>query len=113
MITLILRLIISTAFVCGEGVGTILERSDIQYFKVNETLEDGLVHLEISGLAFHSSMAVKEVTTKVDGKTLCMLVHLVPARKGLSGNFKYNLSIKSDIDRVSFGNSKAIIWRRP
>jgi hypothetical protein len=112
MNTLLSILMIPVSVVCGKGGGMVLEKRDVQFFKVNETIESGLVHLEISGLAFHSSMAVEKITMSTEGKSISILVYLVAAKKGLSGNFKYNLSVPSNIDLVSFGSTRTVIWNR-
>lgn len=90
----------------------VLELKDVQNFKVaEEKIPDGLT-LELSGLAFHSSMAVGKVTTNRVGNDLQVIVLLTPARKGLRGDFRYRLAVGDDVERVLFGNERKEVWRR-
>ncbi|MFZ0927926.1 MAG: hypothetical protein WAN11_04970, partial [Syntrophobacteraceae bacterium] len=58
---------------CGAAAGNvILEYKDVQFLKVHETRRGPNVSLELSGLAFHSSLAVESIETQEgDG---CMIV---------------------------------------
>jgi hypothetical protein len=68
--------------------------------------------VEISGLAFHSALAVERVETSLEGETMVVRVVLGPARKGLSGRFSYAAQVPATVTRVVFGKKGAEIWRR-
>lgn len=90
----------------------ILEAKDVQSFKIIPSESSGDKILKISGLAFHSSLAVNEITTTHKGDSLNIYVHLAPAKKGLSGDFSHELSIPETINIVRFGKNKTVIWKR-
>lgn len=88
----------------------VLELRDVQNFSVSETLRDGSLSLRVSGLAFHSALAVERIETTRDKEDLTVKVILVPARKGLSGRFDYTIDVPSGVRRVLFGESGDQIW---
>lgn len=90
----------------------ILESKDVQFFKVVELTSSPSALLKISGLAFHSSLAVSETENKLDGDSLVILIHLVPVQKGMSGNFSYEITVPVGVNAVRFGNEKVVVWRR-
>jgi hypothetical protein len=97
---------------CAWGGQMILESKDVQFFKVSDEFLSKSNLLKISGLAFHSSLVVKEITTSQEGDVLNIYVHLVPAKKGLTGNFSYEISFPETVKIVRFGNNNIIIWKR-
>jgi hypothetical protein len=97
---------------CVFGDHMLLEYKDVQFFKVRETQSVPIVFLEISGLAFHSSLAVEKVETQREDKSLVILIHLTPARSGLTGNFTYIFDVPASIESVYFGTGKHLIWKR-
>ena len=97
---------------CAKGNEMILESKDIQFFKIEEIKRNNDLSLLISGLAFHSSLAVKKIETKIEGESLIVFVYLTPTRAGLSGSFSYELEIPSSVNSVRFGNGKNLIWKR-
>ncbi len=96
----------------GQRDNMLLDYNDVQFFKVREIKSVPLVSLEISGLAFHSSLAVESIETKTEADCMVILVHLVPTRTGLVGNFTYYLDIPKEINAVCFGTTKHIVWKR-
>jgi len=105
-------LFVIAAFVaCAQGSGMVLELKDVQFFKAQQT-NTAPATIKLSGLAFHSSLAVQEVTTSQYDESLQLLVHLTPATAGLTGNFDYTLTIPSSVNTVSFGKEKIAIWNR-
>lgn len=94
------------------GNDMLLKCKDIQFFETHEMETSPLVKLEVSGLAMHSSLAVNNIdTTTIDG-CMTVLVHLTPARKGLRGDFKYNIEVPSAVNSVCFGSTECMIWKR-
>jgi hypothetical protein len=92
-------------------VDVILAFRDVQFFKVQEISPSPLT-MRLSGLAFHSALAVGNVAAVQSGNSLQVLVHLTQTAPGLSGNFSYDLVVPESIDTVSFGIEKSIVWRR-
>jgi len=90
----------------------ILESKDVQFLKVDEINSGTSKQLKISGLVLHSAWAVSEVTQSQKDDSLHILVHLVRAREGLSGNLSYETVIPPAVSVVRFGNQKTIIWSR-
>ena len=109
-------LLCSLVFVCALGAcahesDMILALRDVQSFDAHEFGTSPMT-IRLSGLAFHSSLAVRNVSVAQNGSSLQVLVHLTPATAGLSGNFTYDLVVPESINTVIFGNEMAVIWRR-
>jgi len=96
---------------CAKSSETVLTLKDVQFFKAQEISSSPLT-IRISGLAFHSSLAVRNITVAQDKNSLQVLVHLTPAAENLSVTFSYDLIVPNSIDMVSFGEEKALIWHR-
>ncbi|MGH7292916.1 MAG: hypothetical protein ACREJT_16975 [Myxococcota bacterium] len=99
-----------SAAVAGAG-DAVLELKDVQGFKL-EAVGASPMTLELSGLAFHSALAVSGIRSERDGRVLHLLVPLVPARTGLSGSFDDRVEIPAGVDIVDFGANHAVIWTR-
>src|ERR1051326_4629140 len=95
---------------CGCDDKMILELKDIQNFQAVEKRETS--ELQISGLAFHSALAVTKMATERQGQDLIVELHLARARKGLSGRFDYTVSLPNGVDRVLLGKDRKEIWKR-
>lgn len=89
----------------------VLEFKDVQKFKAVEKQDKS--QLQISGLAFHSALAVERISVETQGQDLIVELHLVRARVGLSGSFDYTVDVPVDTVRVLFGKERKEIWRRP
>jgi hypothetical protein len=96
---------------CNRKPDMVLALKDVQFFDTQEISLSPLT-IRISGLAFHSSLVVHEITAIQDGDTLLVLVHLVPTRQGLSGTFRYDLVVPESVNKITFGEEKALIWDR-
>ncbi|MDA8103769.1 MAG: hypothetical protein M0Z71_00150 [Nitrospiraceae bacterium] len=90
----------------------VLERKDIQFFKVEEINRGKSIALKISGLAFHSALAVTSIKKEEQGSSLLILVYLGPAKEGLSGSFSFEVPVPDSVKDVRFGNEKTVIWVR-
>src|SRR5258708_30730323 len=92
--------LVAVAFVtCAEDYDRILELKDVQFFQVRQT-NSSPVTLKLSGLAFHSSLAVRNVTASQSDGSLQVLVHLTLTRGDLSGTFDYTLIIPPAVRTV-------------
>ncbi len=98
---------------CSAKDDMVLDYKDVQFFKLKETNGHPPYSLELSGLAFHSALAVEKIDTDVNQPVLTVYVHLVPAKKGLSGSFEYKFIVPQDVSEVRFGNDQHKIWVRP
>jgi len=90
----------------------ILESKDVQNFKVQEVQGTHPTWLQLSGLAFNSSMGVRKISTKRDGTAVVVLVHLSLAHRAASGNFAYELTVPDSVNEVRFGHSVTPVWKR-
>lgn len=90
----------------------ILEARDVQNFRVQEVQEKYPTELRLSGLAFNSSMGIRNITTEKYGPVLTVLVHLSLAHRANSGNFDYQLTVPDSVNEVRFGRSSVAIWKR-
>ena len=89
----------------------ILELKDVQNFQAVEKRETS--ELQISGIAFHSALGVKKMTTERQGQDLIVKLHLVLAREKYSPRFNYAVAVPADTARVLFGKDRKEIWERP
>lgn len=90
----------------------ILDYKDVQFFKMNERQRGATISLELSGLAFQSSLAVKNIEANFEGDCIVVLVYLTLAKRGLTGSFDYTLDVPENVDSVYFGTSRQLIWKR-
>jgi hypothetical protein len=97
---------------CAGGVPMNLEAKDVQFFKVIATSANSRTTLHLSGLAFHSALAVDQFMQTQDGDALRLTISLVPARPGLSGSFDYVVEVPTSTSIVTFGDERKIIWER-
>lgn len=98
---------------CAKGYGMILEKDDVQFLKVVPHADsEERVSIEVSGLAFHSALAVSGHREVRSGDTLTILVELVPAEKDMSGSFDFSVSVPQGVTVVRFGEKRAEIWHR-
>jgi hypothetical protein len=103
--------LIAVVAACDRENSVVLHLKDVQFFSAEEISHSPLT-IRISGLAFHSSLAVQHIVVVRDKDSLQVLVYLTPTRQGLSGNFSYDLVIPNEINDVRFGEEKASIWHR-
>jgi len=96
---------------CAKDKDMILELKDVQFFQV-QPMNSSIGSIKLSGLVFHSSLAIKNISTSLDDEKLQVLVHLTPTSSGLSGNLIYNLVIPDKVNAVTFGNENVVIWNR-
>ena len=89
----------------------ILELKDVQHFQAVQKRDAS--ELQISGLAFHSALGVKKMTTEWKGQDLVIKLHLVSAGEKYSPRFDYTVAVPADATRVLFGKDRKEIWHRP
>ena len=90
----------------------ILEPIDVVMFKTEEIRGAYPTQLRISGGTSSSAESVYKITTKKEGATIVVLVHAGIAKKGTSGDIKYELSVPDSVSEVRFGHSSTPIWKR-
>src|SRR5947207_3424183 len=88
----------------------ILELKDVQNFQCTEKQQ--ATALQISGLAFHSALAIEKMTSKRRDQDLIIELHLVRARRDLSGSFDFNIPVPTGVTRVLFGKERREIWKK-
>ena len=114
LILFFIMITIPTATSCSTGSedwNIILEYEDIKFFNTEEG-GCGNNSLIISGLAMHSMMAVGEITIKFSGESMSVYILMVPAKKGLSGNFSIPVHIPKVVRKIFLGEDKNLIWER-
>jgi hypothetical protein len=97
---------------CAKDQSMILEKRDVQFFKVAEVNATSGNMLELSGLAFHSALVVRKLETIKEGNSLIVLIELVPTQPKMSGSFNYKIPIPAGVETVRFGKSREVIWSR-
>ena len=92
----------------------ILEKKDIQFFKV-EQIERSPLELNITGLVMHSSYVVEKIDTSQSDDTLMLKIYLKLASFASaksSGSFTYHLIVPETVRKVVMGKEQAVIWMR-
>lgn len=106
-------LLLASFGACAEEETMTLEKDDVQFLKVTPLPDEGAPsRIMVSGLAFHSGLAVSTHTLERRGNEIDLIVTLVPARDGLSGSFEIPVDVGDDVEVVRFGAKKELIWRR-
>lgn len=107
----ICAIVVATVMVgCSDYWGErTLKLDDIQFLNIQQTQPE---QLRIAGLAMHSSLSVARIESVPGNRTLQVRVMLVPARKGQSGRFAYDVVLDDTVDKVTFGDEQALIWTR-
>lgn len=100
------------SMVCAKNDVMNLEAEDVQFFKVSAYDSGDRLMLRVSGLAFHSALAVNALEEIKENDSLHLLVSLVPAKKGLSGSFDYTIEVPREINFVTFGDERKVVWER-
>lgn len=101
------------AFLCFCGCyedKTILELDDIQDFQAIEKREAS--QLQISGIAFHSALGVRKMTTQKQGQDLIIKLHLALAGEKYSPHFNFTITIPAGVTTVRFGKDRKEIWKQ-
>lgn len=106
-------ILLSTSFTaCAKNDVMNLEAEDVQFFKVSAYDSGDLLMLHVSGLAFHSALVVNALEEIKENDSLHLLISLAPAKKGLSGSFDYTIEVPHEINFVTFGDKRKVIWER-
>jgi hypothetical protein len=90
----------------------ILEFKDVQDFSMREVRQGDALNLHMSGLAFHSSLAVDRIEQVTEGDTRRVRVVLCLASKAKSGRFNFDVAVPKGVRRVLFGNEGHEVWVR-
>lgn len=89
----------------------VLEYRDVQQFSMEEVHRGHRIPLRLSGLAFHSALAVDGVEEVLEGEKLKVRVWLSLARKGLSGRFEFAVDVPVGVREVVFGDDGYPVWK--
>lgn len=95
---------------CSNQSSKVLEYEDVQFFKAESTESNGLKYLNISGLAFHSSLVVKEMVEINEKDSKVIIIKLMPTSEGKTGSFNYAIEIGNELASIKFGEKKHTIW---
>jgi len=112
ILELILFMLTLFPMACSAENKIVLEQKDIQFFKAEAIRNQKSITLKVSGLAFHSSLAVSNIKTEQQADSLHVTIFLTTAREGLSGSFNYEITVPDSVSNVRFGNEKTLIWER-
>ncbi|MCI5127579.1 MAG: hypothetical protein D3907_03545 [Candidatus Electrothrix sp. AUS3] len=102
-----------TVFSTGCARDMVLEFKDIQSFHIEViSKKEESVKIRLSGLAFHSSLAVKDMKVERREHEMQIIIFLSRAKLGMSGSFEYTLTLPSDVSIVTLGQERKLIWDR-
>lgn len=105
--------VLLTTIGCQPMSPTILEFKDVQFFKLDTiSTTENQDELKLSGLAFHSALCVREIKQKKYSNEVQIIVYLSRCKKELSGRFEYFITISKNVEKVTFGNNRAVVWNR-
>ncbi|MDD4616864.1 MAG: hypothetical protein PHW76_07130 [Alphaproteobacteria bacterium] len=106
------------AILLAVGIGlllpetNILEVQDTVKFKV-EQIGTFPVKLKLSGLGSKKFLSVKKISEERSGNSIQVLVRLKSTEdEGAHGDFDYTCSVPNDINSVTFGKDKIVVWDR-
>lgn len=88
----------------------IAESKDVRFDELKVTSSSNGRILHMSGLVFHSALAVSDVKSRQSGSSIIVEVKLSPAKSGMSGHFEADIPLKPDTSRVLFGRELASVW---
>jgi hypothetical protein len=88
----------------------IVKGRDVRFYKIAEVRAPSGRAVRVSGLVFHSSLAVERIVQKRAGDAVILKVFLTPARGALSGSFDVDVPISEEVKRVLFGEPPVEIW---
>ena len=87
-----------------------LSYKDIQGLRVQEDLRENIRVVRITGLVFHSGLAISKITKIIDGNSMVIKIYLTNARPGLSGRIDIEEKISKNIDYIFIENKNNKIW---
>jgi hypothetical protein len=112
---IVLTILAAFSFVSGgiarAGSGSVLEYQWVHRLSVVELGAPRVDQLRLTGLVFHSSLAIDRIDLRREGDAVIVLPHLTLA-SGKDGQLHHTIDIPSDVNRVLFGEKKHEIWRR-
>ena len=91
----------------NQGIAEVNQVIDLS---VNETCQLHRIAISVTGFIAESSLSVGSVANSADGSSLLVLVRLIPAWPGTSGNFRYQALLSTSTKRIEFGGEKTVIW---
>jgi len=90
-----------------------LNRKFAMGLKTKIYYKDNQEFLHVSGFSGHSSYAVKEIRSKVDGNILLLSIELIPVSATYrNGNFSIELKLAPEVQKVALDSKNYVIWER-
>lgn len=90
----------------------IAEKNDVRFQPLIVATIDGGPELRVAGLLFHSAAIVENIRLVANGRTMRILVEMLPTHAGKSGRFEATVPLPTDVQRVTFGQADAELWTR-
>jgi hypothetical protein len=92
---------------------TVVLRKSLQEFNVSEAVTDGHSVVTINGRLIGGMAAIRSADQNRTGRRIILLVWAGITRPGLrNATFHYEIRVPSDVDEISFGDAKTVVWRR-
>lgn len=88
----------------------VLEYKDVGQFSIEEVRYGKARSLRLSGLAFHSALAIDGHEEVMRGDELRVRIFLRLARRDMSGTFDFVVDIPCGVREVRFGDEGHRIW---
>lgn len=87
----------------------ILEKEYVCNLKAEQIRENGDEYLIVSGLCGHSAYGINDVEIKKQNNRVIIIIRVA---QGLNGNFTAKIKLDKDVNEVSLGNNRGVIWTR-
>lgn len=90
----------------------VAEKSDVRFQPLEVSIVNGHSELRVAGLLFHSAAVAENIRFVTDGRTMRILVEMVPTHAGKSGRFETTIALPTEVRRVTFGQADEELWTR-
>ena len=109
---LVFFIVTIAAFVVWE-YGSPVSRKGLRELKITSNHSGRPTTVSIDGSIISSSLAVSSVTQRRQGRSIVVIVRQGIIRRGrMSGRFHLDIAVSDDIDEITFGNARDVIWHR-
>jgi len=82
----------------------VVEARDVKFDEVAIVKTPNGRNFHMSGLVFHSGLAVSSIDARQHGDRLVVEIKIKPARLGLSGSFETDIPLSSETNQIVFGH---------
>jgi hypothetical protein len=108
--------VIATPFVFFVAYSEVMEKTEIFSFEAKATPPANPQVIQISGTLKSSVLVVSKIQRTVRDRCMSVTVNATfarnPLRHGSSSTFHERIEVPPDVDRIVFGQRRAVVWQR-